>query len=94
MLDLVTYVGRSADASNRRALLQRYLDGWADHLSEDARRELGSSSLVVGALHQAHTYARIIPTVMPDDLSQLRGGDAEWIERALRFRDEGLEAKY
>ena len=94
MLDLVTYVGRSADASNRQALLQRYLDGWAEHLSESARQELGSLSLVVGALHQAHTYARLIPTVMPDDLSQLRGGDTEWIERALRFRDEGLDAKY
>ena len=94
MLDLVTYVMRSDDASNRRTMLQRYLDGWSDHLSEAARDELASLSLVVGALHQAHTYARLIPTVMPDDLSDLRGGDAEWLQRALRFRDEGLAAKY
>ena len=94
MLDVVTYVMRSREASNRRALLRGYLDGWADHFSGAARRELGNLALVVGALHQAHTYAHIIPTVMPDDLSQLLGGDVEWIQRALRYRDEGLAAKY
>jgi aminoglycoside phosphotransferase (APT) family kinase protein len=93
-LDVVTYVMRSRDPANRESLLQRYVDGWADYLSDAARQELGDLALVVGGLHQAHTYARLIPTVMPEDLCQLRGGDVQWIQRTLRFRDEGVRAKY
>jgi Ser/Thr protein kinase RdoA (MazF antagonist) len=93
-LDVVTYIMRSTDPDCRRSMLHRYLAGWATHLPEGDLRDAGRLALVVGALHQAHTYSGLIPTVMPDDLGQLRGGDAHWLRRALRFAEKGLDSTY
>jgi aminoglycoside/choline kinase family phosphotransferase len=93
-LDLVTYVMRSSDPGRRGTMLRRYLEHWTAHLSADALEEAGRLALVVGALHQAHTYVQLIPTVMPDDLGQLRNGDVQWIRRAMRYAELGLETGY
>jgi hypothetical protein len=93
-LDLVTYVMRSSDPGRRRTMLRQYLVHWSWALSAEALEEAGRLALVVGALHQARTYAELIPTVMPDDLGQLRNGDVQWIRRAMRYADQGLESGY
>ena len=93
-LDLVTYVGRSEDLEVRQELMRRYLTKWDSQLHEPALTELTGLSLVVGALHQVHTYSQLIPTLMPEDVGHLRDGDIEWIRRAMRLANEGLRAKY
>ena len=49
---------------------------------------------MVGALYQARTYWQLIPTVMPDDLAQLRDGDVQWLRRALDRVDDGIQGAY
>lgn len=93
-VDVVTYVMRTPDAGLRGTLLREYLDGWRGHVPGSGEADIAQLCLVGGAVFQANTYAQLIPTVMPEDLSHLRGGDAEWIQRALRYRDQGLAAAY
>ncbi|MEO8108115.1 MAG: phosphotransferase, partial [Actinomycetes bacterium] len=93
-LDLTTYIMQCRDRRVRRAMLRRYLDSWVGHLPSSARTDIGRLALVVGALHQAHSHHRLIPTVLPDDLSQLRGGDVQWLRRAMRFSKVGLLSDY
>ncbi len=93
-LDLVTYIMRTDDPALRRYLLQRYLGLWSKYLSSDDLHAAGQLALVVGALYQAHTYSQLIPTVMPDDLAQLRDGDIHWLQRALDRLDHGIQGAY
>jgi hypothetical protein len=93
-LDAVTFIGRSDDVQVRQELMRRYLTTWDSQLDRDGLSELTRLALVVGALHQVHTYSQLIPTLMPEDVGQLRDGDIDWIRRAMRFADEGLTAKY
>ncbi|HEX5016817.1 MAG TPA: aminoglycoside phosphotransferase family protein [Actinomycetes bacterium] len=89
-LDVVTYVMRAHDFDVRKALFDRYFAGWdgafGDQLDDDFVRLV----LSVGAVHQAHTYTQILPTVMPEDLSNLEGGDVQWLRRAMAYADTGL----
>jgi hypothetical protein len=48
----------------------------------------------VGALYQAYTYTQLIPTVMPDDLADLRDGDIRWLRRALDRLRHGIGGPY
>lgn len=93
-LDLVTYVMRTGDPARRRQLLQCYLGLWSRHLSSRDLQAAGQLALVVGALYQAHNYWQLIPTVMPDDLAQLRDGDVHWLRRALDRVDHGIQGAY
>jgi Ser/Thr protein kinase RdoA (MazF antagonist) len=93
-LDLVTYIMRTGDPARRRQLLQRYLGLWSRHLSSRDLQAAGQLALVVGALYQAHNYWQLIPTVMPDDLAQLRDGDVHWLRRALDRLDHGIQGAY
>jgi hypothetical protein len=93
-LDIVTYVMRTDDVALRRHLFDRYLNRWSDYLSSENLQEAGRLALVVGALYQAHTYTQLIPTVMPDDLSDLRDGDIRWMQRALYRSVHGIDGPY
>jgi hypothetical protein len=93
-LDLVTYIMRTNDLALRRHLLQRYLGFWSRYLSSDDLDAAGRLALVVGALYQAYNHSQLIPTVMPDDLAQLRDGDVSWLQRALNRLDHGVQGTY
>jgi fructosamine-3-kinase len=93
-LDVATYVMRSTSTDVRPAMLHNYLGEWAADLRGESVDDVGHLALVVGALHQAHTYSRLIPTVMPDDLGDLGGGDAQWLRRAMRFSVDGIRSAY
>ena len=93
-LDLVTYVMRTDDVALRRRLLQRYLQLWSDYFPPDDLQAAGRLALVVGALYQAYTYTQLIPTVMPDDLADLRDGDIRWLRRALDRLRHGIGGPY
>jgi len=93
-LDLVTYIMRTGDPARRRQLLQRYLGLWSRHLSSHDLQAAGQLALVVGALYQAYNHWELIPTVMPDDLAQLRDGDVQWLRRALDRLDHGIRGAY
>ncbi|MFL6287607.1 MAG: phosphotransferase family protein, partial [Actinomycetes bacterium] len=93
-VDLVTYIGRSDDLKVRQKLVRLYLTRWDSQVNSAALTDLTRIALVVGSLHQAHTYSQLIPTVMPDDVGQLRDGDVGWLARAMRFADDGLDAQY
>jgi hypothetical protein len=93
-LDLVTYIMRADDLALRRHLLQRYLGLWSGYMSSDDLNAAGRLALVVGALYQACNYSQLIPTVMPDDLAQLRDGDVRWLQRALNRLDHGVQGTY
>ena len=93
-LDVATYVMRSTDPDSRSTMLHSYLEQWESDLPVESPDDVGRLALVVGALHQAHTYSRLIPTVMPEDLAQLRGGDTDWLRRAMRFSVEGIRSAY
>jgi hypothetical protein len=85
---------RTSDPARRRQLLQRYLALWSRHLSSHDLQAAGQLALVVGALYQAYNYWQLIPTVMPDDLAQLRDGDVQWLRRALDRLDHGIRGAY
>ena len=93
-LDLVTYIIRSDDLALRRHLLQHYLRLWSRYLSPDDLKAAGRLALVAGALYQARTYSQLIPTIMPNDLAQLRDGDVHWLRRALDRLDRGIHGVY
>jgi hypothetical protein len=93
-LDLVTYIMRTGDPARRGQLLQRYLGLWSRHLSSHDLQAAGQLALVVGALYQAYNYWELIPTVMPEDLAQLRDGDVQWLRRALDRLDHGIRGAY
>jgi hypothetical protein len=93
-LDVATYVMRSTSPDVRPAMLHDYLGKWAADLRGQSLEDVGVLALVVSSLHQAHTYSRLIPTVMPDDLGDLGGGDTQWLQRAMRFSVEGLRSEY
>jgi hypothetical protein len=63
-------------------------------LSSDDLNAAGRLALVVGALYQAYNHSQLIPTVMPDDLAQLRDGDVSWLQRALNRLDHGVQGTY
>jgi Phosphotransferase enzyme family len=93
-LDLVTYIMRTDDLALRRHLLHHYLQLWSRYISSDDLKTAGRLALVAGALYQARTYSQLIPTVMPDDLAQLRDGDVHWLRRALDRLDRGIQGAY
>ena len=93
-LDLVTYIMRTDDLALRRHLLRRYLGLWSRYLPSDDLKAAGRLALVAGALYQAYNHAQLIPTVMPDDLAQLRDGDVSWLRRALDRLDRGVRGAY
>lgn len=93
-LDLVTYIMRTDDLALRHHLLQCYLGLWSRYLSSDDLKAAGRLALVVGALYQAYSHSQLIPTVMPDDLAQLRDGDVHWLRRALNRLDHGVQGTY
>jgi hypothetical protein len=93
-LDLVTYIMRTGDPARRGQLLQRYLGLWSRHLSSHDLQAASQLALVVGALYQAYNHWQLIPTVMPDDLAQLRDGDVQWLRRALDRLDHGIQGPY
>ena len=91
-LDLVTFIVCTDDVALRRHLVQRYLGLWSGYLSPDDLDEAGGLALVAGALYQACTFSQLIPTVMPDDLGQLRDGDVLWLRRALDLANRGIQS--
>jgi hypothetical protein len=91
-LDVVTYVMRTPDVAVRTALFDRFLACWEGELGRAPDAHLARLVLSVGALHQAHTYVQLIPTLMPEDLSQLAGGDVQWLRRAMAYAEQGLSA--
>ena len=93
-LDLVTYIMHTGDLALRRHLLQHYQQLWSRYLSPDDLQAAGRAALVAGALYQAYTYSQLLPTVMPDDLAQLRDGDIDWLRRALDRLDRGIQGAY
>jgi hypothetical protein len=93
-LDLVTYIMRTGDLAVRRHLLQHYLGLWSSYLSPNDLKAACRLALVAGALYQARSYSQLIPTVMPDDLAQLRDGDIHWLRRALDRLDRGIQGAY
>jgi hypothetical protein len=73
-------------------LQQEWLGRTGDLLAAGAElRPLRQLALVAGALYQAHTYSQLIPTVMPDDLADLRDGDVQWLQRALDCLNHGIQ---
>jgi len=93
-LDLVTYIMRTDDLALRRHLLQRYLGLWSRYMSSDDLTAAGRLALVAGALYQAWSYWQLIPTLMPDDVAELRDGDVRWLQRALNRLDHGVQGTY
>jgi hypothetical protein len=93
-LDVVTYVMRTPDIGVRTALFDRYFACWDGELGAAPDADLARLVLSVGALHQAHTYTQLIPTVMAEDLSQLEGGDIQWMRRAMTYAEQGLNAPH
>jgi hypothetical protein len=85
---------RTDDLALRHHLLQCYLGLWSRYLSSDDLNAAGRLALVVGALYQAYSHSQLIPTVMPDDLAQLRDGDVHWLRRALNRLDHGVQGTY
>lgn len=89
-VDLVTYIMRTDDLVLRRHLRRRCFGLWSRYLVIGRPECGGRLALVVGALYQAYNHSQFIRTVMPDDLAQLRDGDARCLQRALNRLDHGL----
>jgi Ser/Thr protein kinase RdoA (MazF antagonist) len=93
-LDVVTYVGRTADKSARRACVDAYLAAWLDVLEPDELEEAVRLALPLGALHQVESYRRIVAGVADDDLWDLAEAGPSYAEQALVWLDDGLAAEF
>lgn len=93
-LDLVTYVGRTADVAARRACVGAYLAAWSDVMEPDALEEAVRLALPLGALHQVESYRRIVAVVAEDDRWDMADAGPEFAEQALAWLDHGLAAEF
>jgi len=93
-LDLVTYVGRTADVAARRACVDAYLAAWSDVLEPDALEEAVLFALPLGALHQVESYRRIVAGIAEDDRWDMAEAGPHYAEQALVWLENGLAAEF
>jgi hypothetical protein len=93
-LDLVTYVGRTADVATRRACVDAYLATWSDVLEPDALEEAVLLALPLGALHQVESYRRIVAGIAEDDCWDMAEAGPHFAEQALVWLEDGLAAEF
>jgi len=93
-LDLVTYVGRTADVAARRACIDAYCAAWADVLAPDALEEAVVLALPLGALHQVESYRRIVAGIAEDDRWDMAEAGPHYADQALVWLDNGLDAEF
>jgi phosphotransferase family enzyme len=91
-LDLVTYVGRTADVATRRACVDAYLEAWSDVADRPLLEEAVALALPLGALHQVESYRRILAGLAEDDRWDLAEAGPSHAEHALEWLEEGLAA--
>lgn len=92
-LDLVTYVGRTADVAARRACVDAYLEAWSDVADRAALEEAVALALPLGALHQVESYRRILAGLAEDDRWDLAGAGPSHAEHALQWLEGSLVAE-
>jgi hypothetical protein len=93
-LDLVTYVGRTADVATRRACIDAYVAAWSDVLRPDALEEAVLLALPLGALHQVESYRRIVAGIAEDDRWDMAEAGPHYAEQALVWLENGLAAEF
>jgi hypothetical protein len=93
-LDLVTYVGRTADVAARRACVDAYLAAWSDVLEPAALEEAVLLALPLGALHQVESYRRIMAGIAEDDRWDMAEAGPHYAEQALVWLQDGLAAEF
>jgi hypothetical protein len=93
-LDLVTYVGRTADVAARRACVDAYLAAWSDVLEPAALEEAVLLALPLGALHQVESYRRIVAGIAEDDRWDMAEAGPHYAEQALVWLENGLAAEF
>ena len=93
-LDLVTYVGRTADVAARRACIDAYGAAWSDVLEPDAFEEAVRLALPLGAFHQVESYRRIVAGIAEDDRWDMAEAGPHFAEQALVWLDNGLAAEF
>ena len=93
-LDLVTYVGRTADVAARRACVDAYLAAWSDVLEPAALEEAVLLALPLGALHQVESYRRIVAGIAEDDCWDMAEAGPHYAEQALVWLENGLAAEF
>jgi hypothetical protein len=93
-LDLVTYVGRTADVAARRACIDAYLAAWSELLEPDALEEAVWLALPLGALHQVESYRRIVAGIAEDDCWDMAEAGPHYAEQALVWLEDGLAAEF
>jgi Ser/Thr protein kinase RdoA (MazF antagonist) len=92
-IDIPTYLGRTADPAARRALLDGWLDAWADVAPRATLEEAAMLGLVAGSLHQVESYRRIMESLEPSSTWGLdKAGHAHAL-RAIAWLEHGLEAE-
>ncbi len=92
-LDLVTYVGRTADVAARRACVDAYLEAWSDVADRAVLEEAVELALPLGALHQVESYRRILAGLAEDDRWDLAEAGPSHAEHALQWLEGGLVAE-
>ncbi len=93
-LDLVTYVGRTADVATRRACVDAYVAAWSDVLEPGAFEEAVRLALPLGALHQVESYRRIVAGIAEDDCWDMAEAGPHFAEQALVWLENGLAAEF
>jgi len=93
-LDLVTYIGRTADVAARRACVDAYLAAWSDVLGPAALEEAVLLALPLGALHQVESYRRIVAGIAEDDRWDMAEAGPHYAEQALVWLENGLAAEF
>jgi hypothetical protein len=93
-LDLVTYVGRTADVAARRACVDAYVAAWSDVQEPAALEEAVLLALPLGALHQVESYRRIVTGIAEDDCWDMAEAGPHFAEQALVWLESGLAAEF
>jgi phosphotransferase family enzyme len=93
-LDLVTYVGRTADVAARRACVDAYVAAWSDVVEPAALEEAILLALPLGALHQVESYRRIVAGIAEDDCWDMAEAGPHFAEQALVWLENGLAAEF
>lgn len=93
-LDLVTYVGRTADVAARRACVDAYLAAWSDVVEPAALEAAVLLALPLGAFHQVESYRRIVAGIAEDDRWDMAEAGPHFAEQALVWLENGLAAEF
>jgi Ser/Thr protein kinase RdoA (MazF antagonist) len=88
LFDLPTFLQRCEDASARQAMLDAYLDAWADFGAPGILLAAYELAQPLACVHHAISYLRITEALEPNDRWLFADEPGRWLARATEFLEQ------